>query len=73
MNAASPCRICQSGGHLPTKCPQLYEMLQPGFYKPSSNYRDEDEEDSLSCEINILQSIFPHTFFQECMTFFTGL
>ena len=66
MNAACACSVCKEPGHSPLKCPELREMLNEGFYKPSSSYHDEDDcEESLRSEINILQAILSHTFLQE--------
>jgi hypothetical protein len=48
-------------------------MLKGGFYTPSSNYREEEGDDSLGSEIDVLQAIFSHTLFQEHLAFFTWL
>lgn len=46
MNA-SACSICSNKTHLSSECPDLYSGLEPGFYKPSGKYQEEEEEDTI--------------------------
>ena len=43
MNASS-CSICSNKSHLSSECPDLYSGLEPGFYKPSGKYQEEEED-----------------------------
>ena len=48
MNAACPCKVCGEPGHIPRKCPVLYEMLKEGFYSGGGggggHSHDDDEK-----------------------------
>ncbi len=51
MNSACPCRICGNGGHHPSHCPSLWDVLKEGFYSGGGgggghSHEDDDEKAS---------------------------
>ena len=44
MDSASACSVCNERTHISRKCPDLYNVLNRGFYSAPSGYRDEEDD-----------------------------
>ena len=70
------CSVCHDGCHLVSKCPELYDVLNEGFYKGGDggggHGDDDDEDESASaesrCVEDILQPVLTDTLIKEDTT-----
>ena len=61
MNADILCTICNSGGHRPSRCPDIRDPLKEGFYSGGGggggHSHDDDDDESLT--VNALPNDTP--------------
>lgn len=76
MERSLVCSVCKDGCHLVSKCPELHDVLNEGFYKGGDggggHGDDEDDHAHSRCVEDILEPVLPHTLLQEDATGGTG-
>jgi len=76
MERSLVCSVCHDGSHIVSKCPELHDVLNEGFYKGGDggggHGDDDDEDESASaesrCVEDILQPVLTDTLIKEDTT-----